>query len=156
MIHGDLPTLRAPAFNSYTENQRIGITGSVLADRICTISKSRGKLMRFGEDATLQGLWASYSTYAVRYVAAINGIIRKGAKSKETAFWHIYMLMIQDRAVYGGVCAAHMNGFLAYIDCMGGIKAVLERREISRAIFQTVFTFVEPRHLFVFGKIVSD
>ncbi|KAJ3498629.1 hypothetical protein NLG97_g962 [Lecanicillium saksenae] len=142
MIHGDLPTSRHPPFHSYTENQRIGITGNVLADRLCTIAKNRGKLMRFGEDSALQGLWASYMTYAIRYLGVINEIIRKGPKSKETAFWHIYMLQIQDRAVYGGVWAAHMNGYLAYIDCMGGLTAVLDRPDSPSfsGIFQTLFT----------------
>lgn len=143
MIYGDINSASQPGVSRYTEAQRIGFTTSMLSDRICTISKSRGRLLSFGEEATLQGVWANLSSYTLRYLATINEIVRKGPKSKETAYWHIYMLLIQDRAVRGSVWAAHMKGYLAYIECMGGIKAVLKRNEQPR-ILKTVFTFVNP------------
>ncbi|KAJ4165776.1 hypothetical protein LMH87_007394 [Akanthomyces muscarius] len=101
----------------------------VSSRRIADASKARGKLVRAGEeDPQLDGAWAVHSRQMVQILDIVNkGIADKKMQlsTKQTVLRRIFTLLMFDLIVDASAWRPHLLGYLALIQHMGGVRAVM-------------------------------
>lgn len=102
----------------------------VSSRRIADASKARGRLIRADDDdgPQLDGAWAVHSRQMVHILDIINkGIVDKKMQlgTKQTVLRRIFTLMLFDLIVDASAWRAHLLGYLALIQHMGGVRAVM-------------------------------
>ncbi|TQW08647.1 C6 finger domain protein [Cordyceps javanica] len=155
MRSNELETVREPPFNS---GQVIpaSFTCLVLANRMANAAKSRSRLIRL-EELAFSGLWTQYYRYLQKHLAVVNKLMQSDEKmDKSIAIFSLYALLCLDCSAGGTMWQAHLNGSLAYVQHIGGIKALQAlprgtarfRLILCRAIF---FNTTSPANRQVLG-----
>ncbi|KAJ6785620.1 hypothetical protein PWT90_00493 [Aphanocladium album] len=93
------------------------------------IGKSSGRLLQFGDNPASAALWVTYNKYMAKHLKIINSMISVGYNGKKTAFYPLFLLLSFDLAVHGSMWQTHTKGIFAYIEHIGGIKAILNMQE---------------------------
>lgn len=119
----ELEPVREPPFNS---GQVIpaSFTCLVLANRMSNASKSRNRLIRF-EESAFSGLWTQYHRYLLKHLAIVNKLMQSEDKmDKSIAIFSLYALLCLDCNAGGSMWRNHLNGSMAYVQHLGGVKAL--------------------------------
>ncbi len=119
----ELEPVREPPFNS---GQVIpaSFTCLVLANRMSNASKSRNRLIRF-EETAFSGLWTQYHRYLLKHLAIVNKLMQSEDKmDKSIAIFSLYALLCLDCNAGGSMWQNHLNGSMAYVQHLGGVKAL--------------------------------
>lgn len=123
MRSNELEPVREPPFNS---GQVIpaSFTCLVLANRMSNASKSRNRLIRF-EETAFSGLWTQYHRYLLKHLAIVNKLMQSEDKmDKSIAIFSLYALLCLDCNAGGSMWQNHLNGSMAYVQHLGGVKAL--------------------------------
>ncbi|KAJ6784797.1 hypothetical protein PWT90_08267 [Aphanocladium album] len=99
----------------------------VAAQNITQLRKTHLNFTQPGQDTALMGLWATYHNYAARYIRQINMWIHQ---EDTRAFGGIMYLAGLDMQLNLLCWQAHMNGYLALVQHLGGVQAVLIATEV--------------------------
>ncbi|KAJ3478946.1 hypothetical protein NLG97_g8447 [Lecanicillium saksenae] len=95
-------------------------------------SRSRGRLMRPGEDPAFAGLWKNYARYMAAHVKYTNELIantdvKNGAHVRKV-FRYLYSLLGLDLMVDCSMWQVHLNGCFAYAQHIGGVESLMGTR----------------------------
>ncbi|KAJ6780919.1 hypothetical protein PWT90_03995 [Aphanocladium album] len=103
-------------------------TAQVIGTQLGFMSKTWGRTLRYEEDrATLATLWASHNRYQAMILALANQSIRENTiPAKLKAMRCIFHLTSTDLAVESAMWKAHVDGAFAYVEAIGGPKALAD------------------------------
>ncbi|OAA71540.1 C6 zinc finger domain protein [Cordyceps fumosorosea ARSEF 2679] len=100
----------------------------VSCHRIADASKSRGKLLRWTEDPSVGGAWASHS----RHMLDILDFVNRGLSDKspppgnaQAVIRRIFTLLHFDLLVDASAWRPHLLGYIALMQHMGGVRGLL-------------------------------
>ncbi len=96
----------------------------VICDAIAAACRSRGRLLRPGEDPAFAGLWVNHARYLLEHIKHLNSAIGKG--SPALALFDLNAIMDFDIIVEGFLWQTHLNGCFAYVERCGGPDVVLK------------------------------
>ncbi len=93
--------------------------------QLAAMSKSRGRLLKFGEDSGLATYWENYARYLAEVVGIVNRCIQADAgKGDLKAFSYMYTLISSSMLLDSTLWIAHVNGAFAFAQHLGGIEAI--------------------------------
>ncbi|KAJ6781157.1 hypothetical protein PWT90_07868 [Aphanocladium album] len=93
----------------------------MMADQISKASKARGRLIGPGEDPAFAGLWSKFHHYMAECLQIINQTIRgEGEYQQVQIILGILYLVFMDLYQKASMWHAHIKGFLAYFEHLGG------------------------------------
>ncbi|KAJ3487970.1 hypothetical protein NLG97_g6290 [Lecanicillium saksenae] len=104
---------------------RICFVTLVITDRIERASKARGRQLQLWRDAAFVGLWNTFTRYMVKHVSHVNNLLKNDDKNEPEIFNTINLLITLDMIMQNASWQAHMNGYLTYIEYLGGRKSLL-------------------------------
>ncbi|KAJ3493243.1 hypothetical protein NLG97_g4856 [Lecanicillium saksenae] len=112
---------------SFSPADATWLTMMVLGSQLGFLSKSRGKILVYGEGEELMArLWTSYTRYLSRMIQLINACIQESTPaSSQRAIWYMGILVSLDIAVESQLWLKHVNGCLAYIQRLGGPETLV-------------------------------
>ncbi|KAJ6788403.1 hypothetical protein PWT90_11180 [Aphanocladium album] len=126
------PTLPAGRKKRFSSRVRTGCTVCrptflclIVCDAIAAASRSRGRLIRRGEDPACAGLWRSHARYLLEHIELLNRYMSRDMR--HATFQSFQATIDFDFIVDGFMWQAHMNGCFAYVEHVGGIAAVLDK-----------------------------
>ncbi|EGX88332.1 C6 finger domain protein [Cordyceps militaris CM01] len=97
----------------------------IIGHRALTVSRRRGRLVSFWDDAQFASMRKTYSRYLMEFLAIVNGCLRDRAGGTWKAFHYLWSLLSFDLTLNESLWAAHVNGALAYAQLLGGPMAAL-------------------------------
>ncbi|KAJ6783071.1 hypothetical protein PWT90_06071 [Aphanocladium album] len=99
---------------------------NALCSQLQSICKTRGRLLRMGEDPGLAALWTNCARYLLKIVTFINRCIESKSRERSSmAFNYMFTLMCFDLHLDSQLWLAHVKGFLVYSEHIGGAYAVM-------------------------------
>ncbi|OAA47230.1 C6 zinc finger domain protein [Beauveria brongniartii RCEF 3172] len=106
----------------------------VSCHRIADAARARGRLLRAREDASVDGAWAAHSRHMIQILSALNRGISsdKGlmmSRSKKEALRRILTLLYFDLIVDASTWRPHLVGYLALVQHMGGVRALMREND---------------------------
>ncbi|KAJ3497064.1 hypothetical protein NLG97_g2185 [Lecanicillium saksenae] len=123
----DMNDIRDPPIHSKTFNST-SFMCHVMTSQIARATKSRGRILKPGEDPAFAGLWQVYYYHMGQHISEINSSIRGDAPAYniERALYGISVLLALDLLGHLTTWRAHVRGYLALVQRLGGPKAVLK------------------------------
>lgn len=109
------------------------------AHNITTVRKTQLNFRLPGEDPALAGLWATYHRHAAQYLRQINQWIQE---NDTRAFSGIMYLVNMDVDLSLSLWRAHLDGYFALVEHLGGVQAVLSRPVSPRGSFSVIMECV--------------
>lgn len=114
-----------------------------MGDQVSKASKSRNRLLAPGQDPAFSGLWAKFHEYMAESLDIINRCIEKGGVVQtQEALLGIFYLLVNDMYMKNAGWQAHLKGYLAYAEHVGGIDVLLKGRYTSLASFRLILLCV--------------
>lgn len=98
-----------------------------ITEQFGRLSLSLGRRVQPDQDAAHRAMWNSYTRYIIEHLRILNVCIQnKGNVGGRTrVFYLIGQLLSFDVIVQATEWPAHMNGYFAYVEYLGGVDAVL-------------------------------
>lgn len=108
------------------------------------VSKSRGRLIRSGEDPALSGLWARYHAIVLYNIDQANQLLRDDEKYTDgaPATLAILQLLLSDLKAALFLWKAHLRGFLAYVRLRGGASKIMSLPKPEKSRLSPVLAYV--------------
>ncbi|KAJ3492580.1 hypothetical protein NLG97_g5289 [Lecanicillium saksenae] len=98
----------------------------MLCDQLCKGSRIKNKVLGPGEDPEFAGIWTKFYRYSAECLAIINRSMHEKGTARLTGLTGIIYLVFNDMCMNTSRWQAHIKGYLAYLEHLGGIARVLK------------------------------
>ncbi|KAJ3496537.1 hypothetical protein NLG97_g2587 [Lecanicillium saksenae] len=126
---GLMDDLSTPADPPFKDDDYISaaFTCNIITYQIAKVYVSRGEVARPGHDPNLNSLWKSYYHYVLELLRILNMCIRDEGPygGRRRVFYCVFRLFTCDSNFLLPSWQAHLKGYFAYVEHMGGVKTVL-------------------------------
>ncbi|KAJ6782089.1 hypothetical protein PWT90_06214 [Aphanocladium album] len=148
--------IQDPTFIDWKFTVQTHVPASFICIMICmridALSNSMQRVLRPGEgDGALRGLWTKYHQYVLEHLRLLNMCIQGDQRygGRMCIFFFIARLVIFDKYINASAFQAHVAGYFAFVQRMGGVKAVLAQPNSPK------YTFLQVLIIGVMGNATS-